>query len=63
MGEIVNLNRFRKRAARARDARDAQENRIRFGRTGAETLNEQRAEITREALLDGKRSEPDDPKD
>ena len=60
MGEIVNLNRARKRLARAREALDAKENRIRFGRTGAEKQNDHRAEITREALLDGKLPEPDD---
>ena len=36
MGDIVNLKRFKKKAARDRAAKDAQTNRTRFGRTKAE---------------------------
>ena len=36
MGEIVNLNRFRKRKAKDAEAREADANRIKFGRTKAE---------------------------
>ena len=63
MGEIVNLNRAKKRRARAQDAALAQQNRVRFGRTGAEKLNDGRAQAAREALLDGSRREglPSDP--
>ncbi len=60
MGEIVNLNRARKRLARAREALDAKQNRVRFGRTIVETTNDHRRESAREALLDGKLPEPDD---
>ncbi len=63
MGEIVNLNRVKKRRAREHDAALAGENRVRFGRTGAAKLNDRRAEAARRALLDGARREaaPDDP--
>lgn len=36
MGELVNLNRFRKRAAHEDKAREAASNRARFGRSRAE---------------------------
>ena len=36
MGDIVNLKRFKKKAARDRAAKDAQASRVRFGRTKAE---------------------------
>ena len=55
MGEIVNLNRARKQRARAQQAALAEENRARFGRTGAAKLNDDRAEARRRALLDGAR--------
>ena len=59
MGEIVNLNRARKRLDRAREALDAKENRVRFGRTRAEKACDHRAGKIREALLDGKLPEAD----
>ena len=36
MGDVVNLNAFRKRKDRARAERTAAEHRARFGRSGAE---------------------------
>ncbi len=57
MGEIVNLNRVKKQRARAQDAALAEENRVRFGRTGVAKLNDRRAEAARRALLDGVRRE------
>ena len=57
MGEIVNLNRAKKRRARAQDAALARQNRVRFGRTAAEKLNDERAQAAGEALLDGSRRE------
>ena len=57
MGEIVNLNRERKRAARAKDATLARENRVRCGRTGGEKQRDQAEQAARKALLDGKRRE------
>ncbi len=63
MAEIVNLNRAKKRRARAQEAALAQQNRVRFGRTGAEKARDQRTQAARETLLDGKRraSSPGDP--
>ena len=58
MGEIVNLNRARKRLARARDAMQARENRIRFGRTTPQKLDDARTEAERVSRLDGKRRRP-----
>ena len=54
MGEIVNLNRARKRRVREREALDAQENRVRFGRSSGEKCNDRQAVAKREAVLDGK---------
>jgi len=43
LGDLINLNRFRKRAARDEASRQADINRARFGRTKSErTLEEQR---------------------
>jgi hypothetical protein len=51
MGDLVNLKRFRKRAARDQSAEQAEVNRIKFGRTKAErTLDQQRANRARDLL-------------
>jgi hypothetical protein len=43
MGDLINLNRFKKRAAREEAAKVADSNRARFGRSKCErTLQEQR---------------------
>ena len=55
MGEIVNLRSMKKRLARAAEAREAKENRVRHGRTKAETANDRRAETRRTGLLDALR--------
>jgi len=57
MAEIVNLRRVKKQRARAEQAQEAKENRIRHGRTAAQKENDARAEQRRQALLDGKRGE------
>jgi hypothetical protein len=52
MGDLVNLNRFKKRNARDKSSRQADENRALFGRTKAErNLQEQRT-IRANNLLD-----------
>jgi Domain of unknown function (DUF4169) len=52
MGDVVNLNRFRKRAAKESAAKVADANRARFGRSKSErTLEQQRSERA-SALLD-----------
>lgn len=58
--DIVNLRQFRKKAARTGKERQAEENRIRFGRTKAEkqltnALNEQESR-----KLEAGRIEPED---
>lgn len=51
MGDVVNLNRERKRAAREDSARQAEANRMRFGRTKLERArDEQRTKRTKELL-------------
>jgi hypothetical protein len=52
MAEIVNLNRFRKKKARAAGVREAEENRIKHGRTKSE-----KQRITKEAERDARTHE------
>jgi Domain of unknown function (DUF4169) len=59
MGDVVNLKRFKKRAARDQSAKQADANRARFGRTRSErALDEQRASRASDVLdqhrIDGK---------
>ncbi len=57
MGNVINLKRFRKRAARESLTKQAEANRARFGRTKTErTLEEKRATRANE-LLDQHRTE------
>ena len=55
MGEIVNLRRAKKRRERDDAAAEAQQNRIRHGRTKAAKANDKRMEERRNALLDASR--------
>jgi len=57
MGEIVNLNKARKAAAKQQAAGEAAANRAKHGRTKAEKANDARAEARRKALLDGVKRE------
>ncbi len=51
MGEVVNLNRFRKRVEREQSAKQADANRARFGRTKSErAMEDQRANRADEVL-------------
>ena len=60
MGDVINLNRFKKRAEREQSAKQADANRTRFGRTKAErTLEEQRSRRARD-LLDQHRIDGED---
>ncbi len=57
MGDVVNLNRYRKAQTKAQREKQADENRVRFGRPKAET-NAQRQERDRARHeLDGKKNE------
>lgn len=56
---VVNLNRFRKNKAREEKAKQAEINRVRHGRTGAEKERAFAEQQRAARLLDGKRLEPD----
>jgi hypothetical protein len=60
MGNVVNLNRFKKRAEKQQSAKQAEVNRTRFGRTKSErTLDHQRASRASD-LLDQHRIDGED---
>ena len=51
MGDLVNLNRFKKRSERKQSAKQAESNRARFGRTKAErAADEKRVQRANEFL-------------
>ena len=52
MGEIVNLKRFKKKAARDRAAKDADVRRASFGRTKAERQQQQEQDRKLNSVLD-----------
>jgi hypothetical protein len=63
VGDLVNLNKFRKQRQRADGARQASENRVRFGR-GKPERTRIRAEQDRQGrTLDGKRLDDAGPED
>ena len=53
MGEIVNLRRFRKDKARADDARQAESNRLKFGRSKSEKQRTSTEQDAARRQLDG----------
>jgi len=55
MAEIVNLNRFRKAQKRATDERQAEANRVKFGRSKAEKQNDRRTADKQQQELDSKK--------
>ncbi|MCC6468522.1 MAG: DUF4169 family protein [Alphaproteobacteria bacterium] len=59
MGDVVNLNSFRKRRDRQQADRTAAENRVRFGRTGAEKAAIRREGERDKKDLEGKRLNDD----
>ena len=63
MGDVVNLNQFRKKRDRAAKAEKRAVNRARSGRTKVERQMTQAEAVQGEATLDGKRidHEPDEP--
>ena len=58
MAEIINLRRARKEKARQAAADGAASNRVRFGRTKAERMNEAVENARIAAMLDGAKREP-----
>jgi hypothetical protein len=60
MGDLINLKRFKKRTEREQAAKQADANRVRFGRTKSErALDERRTRRTNE-LLDQHRTDGED---
>ena len=60
MGEIVNLHKARKRAARERDSECAAANRVKHGRTKAARALEAARSEQKRRLLDAHKLEPGD---
>jgi hypothetical protein len=60
MGDVVNLNKFRKEHQRELEKRAARDNRVRFGRTGAEKAADKRSGEQAESALDGKKRDTGD---
>jgi hypothetical protein len=52
MGDVVNLNRFKKRAARDQAAKEAHHRRARFGRTKAERQQQKQETQKLKSVLD-----------
>ncbi len=52
MGDLINLNRFKKRSVRDQSAKQAEINRTRFGRTKSEKTLEVQRTIRANNLLD-----------
>ena len=57
MGDVVNLNKFRKERQRSAERRAARDNRGRFGRTGADKAAGRNADDRAERALEGKKLE------
>ncbi|MEL6859706.1 MAG: DUF4169 family protein [Pseudomonadota bacterium] len=57
MAEPINLNKFRKQKARADKDQQAQENRIKFGRTKAEKSRDKAEADKANTTIDGARRE------
>ncbi len=63
MAEIINLRQARKKAARSEKEKQAEQNRLTFGRTKAEkTLTRALNEKAEKALDQGKLERPDSPR-
>jgi hypothetical protein len=63
MGDVVNLNKFRKRKAKAEREKRAETNRRLHGRTKAERARDQLQKQQLETKVDGARLEQDPPSD
>ena len=58
MGELINLNKARKAASKAQAKADAAQNRVRFGRTGAQKAADEMSKTSSTRNLDHKRLDP-----
>jgi hypothetical protein len=63
VGDLVNLNKFRKQRQRTEAARQASENRVRFGRDKPERTRTRAEQDRQGRSLDGKRLEEAGPED
>jgi hypothetical protein len=61
MGDIVNLNKYRKQRRRADHAKQASENRVRFGQNKSERVRTRSEQERRRGDLEGKRLDDDRP--
>ncbi len=59
-GNVVNLNRWKKKKAREEKAKLAEQNRVRHGRTGAQKEREHADRERAARLLEGKKLEPEE---
>jgi hypothetical protein len=65
MGDIVNLSKYRKQRQRTAQAKQAAENRVRFGQTKSERARTRSEQDHQSGELDGKRLDdgrPDEPR-
>ena len=62
MGDLVNLNKFRKAKQRRTEDVQADINREKFGRTKAQTKRDEKTREQREKLLDGAKVDEEDGK-
>ena len=60
MGDLVNLKKFKKRAAREQSAQQAAANRARFGRTRAERARDELCARRADSFLDQHRTDSED---
>lgn len=60
MGEVVNLNRVRKRVAREQAKKEADANRIKFGRSKAERTIDETTTRRQDSLLEQHRIDRED---
>lgn len=61
MGDVVNLNRFRKKKQREDKAKQAEINRVKHGRTQAQKDRERADQERATRLLEGKRLDREEP--
>ncbi len=62
MSKVINLNKARKQRAREDAARQAAENRVRFGRSKAEKARDTALEEEARQRMDGLRRDPEEPR-
>ncbi|WP_169568063.1 DUF4169 family protein [Sneathiella limimaris] len=63
MGDVVNLNKFRKAKAKTDKEQQASENRHKFGRTKQEKSLEKQEQDRQKSSLDGKQLSPENPEE